>query len=213
MKTFTSEIEFTVSASSSFSILNKTSFIPALISFLGTFDLSGIPPASRGVPKIDVTFDIDANGILNVSALESSTGKSKRITIKNDKGRLSQKDIERMLAEAEQYKEEDDRQRERIASRNSLETYLFSVKQAAEDAGNKISADDKRRIQKECDNCMKWLDSNQLADKDEFEYKLKEIQRICSPIMTKLHRGGGKGGYQEEATAGDQDGPTIEEVD
>lgn len=177
--------------------------------FLGTFDLCGIPPAPRGVPKIDVTFDIDANGILNVSALESGTGKSKRITIKNDKGRLSQIDIERMLAEAEQYKEEDDRQRERVACRNNLESYVFSVKQAVDDAGNKLSSDDRRKVQNECSNCMKWLDSNQLASKDELEYKLKEVQRVCSPVMTKIHTGGGQRGQ----SYGDEEGPTIEEVD
>lgn len=171
----------------------------------GTFDLSGIPPAPRGIPKIDVTFDLDANGILNVSALENSTGNSKKITIKNDKGRLSQKDIERMLAEAERYKEEDERQRDRVASKNSLESYVFGVKQAVDDCGNKLSSEDKKKVQKECDNCIKWLDSNQSAEKDEYEYKLKEMTRTCGSIMTKLHRGGGQ-------KSGD-DGPTIEEVD
>lgn len=158
------------------------------------------------MPKIDVTFDLDANGILNVSALENSTGNSKKITIKNDKGRLSQKDIERMLAEAERYKEEDDRQRDRVASKNSLESYVYGVKQAVEDCGNKLSSEDKKKVQKECDNCIKWLDSNQMAEKDEFEYKLKEMTRTCGPIMTKLHKGGG------QDKSGD-DGPTIEEVD
>lgn len=122
---------------------------------LGTFDLSGIPPAPRGIPKIDVTFDLDANGILNVSALENSSGKSKKIQIKNDKGRLSQKDIERMLEEAEKYKDEDERQREKISARNSLESYVFSVKQAISEGGSKLSADDKRKVQNECDNCMR----------------------------------------------------------
>ncbi|XP_049817362.1 major heat shock 70 kDa protein Ab-like [Aethina tumida] len=175
---------------------------------LGTFDLSGIPPAPRGIPKIDVTFDLDANGILNVSAVEGSTGKSKKITIKNDKGRLSQREIEKMLADAERYKEEDDKQRERIGSKNSLESYVFNVKQAVDESGDKLSADDKNKVQKACENCIKWLDSNQTAEKDEFEYKLKELTKICSPIMTKLHRGDGRGGTQ-----GAQDGPTIEEVD
>ncbi|XP_030745365.1 heat shock protein 68-like [Sitophilus oryzae] len=173
---------------------------------LGTFDLSGIPPAPRGVPKIDVTFDIDANGILNVTAVESGTGRSKNITIKNDKGRLSQREIERMLAEAEQYKEEDEMQRDKVSSRNKLESYVFSLRQAVDDAGGKINDSDKRRVQKECDNCIKWLDSNQMAEKDEYEYRLKELQNICSPIMTKLHRGG-------RGASGEQEGPTIEEVD
>nr|XP_023022256.1 heat shock protein 70 B2-like [Leptinotarsa decemlineata] len=176
---------------------------------LGTFDLCGIPPAPRGVPKIDVTFDLDANGILNVSALESGTGKSKQITIKNDKGRLSQKDIQRMLAEAEQYRDEDERQRERVASRNSLESYVFNVKQALDEGGSKLSSEDRRRAQNECDNCMRWLDNNLMAEKDEFEYKLKELTKVCGPIMTKMHQGH-RGGNR----SGDEDGgPTIEEVD
>lgn len=97
---------------------------------LGTFSLTGIPPAPRGVPKIEVTFDLDANGILNVSAKDSSTGKSEKITIQNDKGRLSKDEIDRMLAEAEKYKAEDDKQREKVTARNQLESYTFGVKQA-----------------------------------------------------------------------------------
>jgi heat shock protein 1/8 len=168
--------------------------------------LSGIPPAPRGVPKIDVTFDLDANGILNVSAKEVSTGKSKNITIKNDKGRLSKRDIEKMLADAERYKEEDDKQRERVGSKNALESYVFNVKQAVEEAGNKLSSDDKKKAIKECEACIKWLDRNQTAEKEEFEYKMKDLSKICGPIMTKLHRGGGGAG-------GGSEGPTIEEVD
>lgn len=167
---------------------------------LGTFDLTGIPPAPRGVPKIDVTFDLDANGILNVSAVDTSSGKSKKITIRNDKGRLSQRDIEKMLADAERYKEEDDKQRERVASKNQLESYVYSVKQTVEDCGSKLSENEKKKVINECENCIKWLDSNQTAEKDEYEYKYKELSGVCSPIMTKLHKGA-------------QDGPTIEEVD
>lgn len=100
---------------------------------LGTFNLSGIPPAPRGVPKIEVTFDLDANGILNVSARDTSTGRSEKITIQNDKGRLSKEEIDRMLSDAEKYKAEDERQREKIASRNQLESYTFGVKQAVND--------------------------------------------------------------------------------
>lgn len=111
---------------------------------LGTFNLTGIPPAPRGVPKIEVTFDLDANGILNVSAKEISTGKSERITIKNDKGRLSKEDIDKMLKEAEMYRQEDEKQRERVTARNQLEGYAFSVKQAVEEAGTKLSETDKK---------------------------------------------------------------------
>ncbi|KAK4874164.1 hypothetical protein RN001_013524 [Aquatica leii] len=171
---------------------------------LGTFDLSGIPPAPRGVPKINVTFDLDANGILNVSALEESSGKSKMITIKNDKGRLSQRDIERMISDAEKYKEEDNRQRDRISSKNRLETYVYGAKQAIEENGSKLSVNDKNKVLNECQSCIKWLDSNQCANKDEYEYKYREVSKTCGPIMSKLHGSGKKS---------NQDGPVIEEMD
>ncbi|CAH2107026.1 unnamed protein product [Euphydryas editha] len=181
---------------------------------LGRFDLTGIPPAPRGVPKIDVTFDIDANGILNVSAKENSTGRSKNIVIKNDKGRLSQAEIDRMLAEAEQYKEEDDRQRERVSARNQLESYVFNVKQALDEAGDKLSEQDKETARRECDEALKWLENNTLADKEEYEHKLKEIQRVCMPAMSKMHgaNSGGANGYQQGAGP-QHSGPTVEEVD
>lgn len=174
---------------------------------LGTFNLTGIPPAPRGVPKIEVTFDLDANGILNVSARDTSTGKSEKITITNDKGRLSKDEIDRMLNEAEKYKAEDEKQREKIVARNQLESYIFSVKQAAEDAPlEKLPEEDKKIVRDKCSEALSWLDGNQLAEKDEFEDKLKELQKICSPIMMKLHQGGGGG---QGGTAG----PKVEEVD
>ncbi|XP_045456568.1 heat shock protein 68-like isoform X7 [Melitaea cinxia] len=161
---------------------------------LGTFDLTGIPPAPRGVPKIDVTFDLDANGILNVSAKENSTGRSKNIVIKNDKGRLSQAEIDRMLSEAERYKEEDEKQRQRVAARNQLESYVFSVRQALDDAGSKLSDEDKNTARNVCDEALQWLDNNTLAEKEEYEHKLSDLQRTCSPIMSKMHGMGGMGG-------------------
>ncbi|CAG9120730.1 unnamed protein product [Plutella xylostella] len=161
---------------------------------LGTFDLTGIPPAPRGVPKIDVTFDMDANGILNVSAKDNSSGRSKNIVIKNDRGRLSQAEIDRMLADAERYKSEDEKQMKRIAARNQLEAYIFSVKQAVDEAGDKLSDQDKSTAKNECDEALKWLDNNNLADQEEYEHKLKELQRVCSPIMTRMHGGGNNGG-------------------
>ncbi|XP_034249543.1 major heat shock 70 kDa protein Ab-like isoform X2 [Thrips palmi] len=179
---------------------------------LGTFNLTGIPPAPRGVPKIEVTFNIDANGILNVSAKDTSTGRSESITIQNDKGRLSKSEIERMLAEAEKYRDEDDKQRERVAARNALESYTFGVKQAAEDAAaGKLSDDDKKTVSAKCGAVLSWLDSNTLAEKDEFEAKLKELQADVGPIMLKLHQGAG-GGAGAGAGAGGK-GPTVEEVD
>ncbi|XP_017298484.1 heat shock 70 kDa protein cognate 2-like, partial [Diaphorina citri] len=152
---------------------------------LGTFNLTGIPPAPRGVPKIEVTFDLDANGILNVSAKDSSTGKAERITIQNDKGRLSKDDIDRMLAEAEKYKAEDDKQRERVAAKNKLESYAFAVKQAAEDSGSKLSDADKTSVSQACSATLTWLEGNSLAEKEEFEDRLKTLQQTCTPIMTK----------------------------
>ncbi|XP_045456535.1 major heat shock 70 kDa protein Ab-like [Melitaea cinxia] len=179
---------------------------------LGTFDLTGIPPAPRGVPKIDVTFDLDANGILNVSAKENSTGRSKNIVIKNDKGRLSQAEIDRMLSEAERYKEEDEKQRQRVAARNQLESYVFSVRQALDDAGSKLSDEDKNRARSECDEALRWLDNNSLAEKEEYEHKLSDLQRTCSPIMSKMH-GAGAGAGAGGMPGAHGSGPTVEEVD
>ncbi|XP_069112125.1 heat shock protein 68-like [Argopecten irradians] len=186
---------------------------------LGRFELNGIPPAPRGVPQIEVQFDIDANGILNVSAEDKSTGKSNKITITNDKGRLSKEDIDKMVADAEKYKDEDEKQRKRVSARNQLENYIFSVKQAMENAGDKLSPEEKSTVTQGCEENLKWLDSNTMADVEEYEYKLKEFQTICSPIMTKLHGGasqGSRGAPQEncgqDAQNGTSTGPTVEEV-
>ncbi|XP_050304050.1 heat shock 70 kDa protein cognate 2-like [Anthonomus grandis grandis] len=170
---------------------------------LGIFNLTGIPPAPRGVPKIEVTFDLDANGILNVSAKDASTGKSEKITITNDKGRLSKAEIDKMLADAEKYAAEDAKQKERIAARNQLEGYIFSAKQAVE-SSDKLTEDDKKLVEDKCSTALQWLDSNQLAEKDEYEDKLKELQKDCQPIMMKLHQNGA-----QQGTAG----PKVEEVD
>ncbi|XP_055944125.1 heat shock protein 70 B2-like [Argiope bruennichi] len=190
---------------------------------LGRFHLSGIPPAPRGVPQIEVTFDMDANGILNVSATDKSSGKSQSITITNDKGRLSKEEIERMLNEAKQYEKEDQEQKEKVAARNNLENYVYSVKQAAESAPeNKLSSSDKAKVKESCDSVIQWLDNNTLAEKDEIEHKLKEIQSELSPFMMKMHQAGGgfnqagSGCCGQEAGCGccnnNKSGPTIEEV-
>ncbi|XP_049878898.1 heat shock protein 68-like [Pectinophora gossypiella] len=177
---------------------------------LGNFDLTGIPPAPRGVPQIDVTFDIDANGILNVSAKENSTGKSKNIVIKNDKGRLSKADIEKMLSDAEKYKEEDDKQKGKVAARNRLETYVYGVKQALEEAGAKLSPAECDTARRKCDEALRWLDSNSFAELEEYESKLREVTAVCAPMMKKLH--GVKGGSRH-ASGERGSGPVIEEVD
>ncbi|XP_048524848.1 heat shock protein 70 A1 [Dendroctonus ponderosae] len=191
---------------------------------LGTFDLTGIPPAPRGVPKIDVTFDLDANGILNVSAKDTSSGRQQNITIKNDKGRLSQADIDRMLSEAERYKEEDERQREKVSARNQLEAYVFQLKQAVQECADKLSAEDKATIERHCSETLRWLDSNTLAEKEEFEDRQKQLTSVCSPIMAKLYSAGpqnsnygggmpGSCGQQAGGFNAGRSGPTIEEVD
>merc|ERR1712142_462173 len=197
---------------------------------LGKFQLSGIPPAPRGVPQIEVTFDIDANSILNVTACDKSTGKENKITITNDKGRLSKEDIEKMVNDAEKYKAEDDRQRERVTSKNELESYAFNVKQSVEDdkLKGKISDEDKDAVVNKAKEVLEWLDNNQTAEKDEFEHQKKELEGVANPIMTKLYQSGAAGaggmpggmpsgfpgaGAQQPSGAGDTSGPTIEEVD
>lgn len=179
---------------------------------LGTFNLTGIPPAMRGVPKIEVTFDLNADGILNVSAKDNSTGRSEKITITNDKGRLSKAEIDRMLAEAEKYREDDEKQKEKIAARNQLESYIFGCKQAVEEApAGKLSDSDKQQVKSKCSAAMSWLDANNLAEKEEFDHQLKELQQVCGPIMAKMHSAGGTG--TGSSHPGPQRGPTVEEVD
>jgi len=196
---------------------------------LGKFDLTGIPPAPRGVPQIEVTFDIDANGILNVSAADKSTGKANKITITNDKGRLSKEEIERMVNDAEKFKAEDEKQKDRISSKNGLESYCFNMKTTIEDdkVKDKISEDDRKTITDACDEAIKWLDANQLAEVEEFSAKQKEVEGVCNPIITKLYGAaggegmpggmpdmGGMGGAGGAPGAGQGGaGPTIEEVD
>ena len=199
---------------------------------LGKFELSGIPPAPRGVPQIEVTFDIDANGILNVTALERSTNKENKITITNDKGRLSKEDIERMVNEAEKYRSEDEKQKETIAAKNGLESYCFNMKATLDEENlkTKISDADRTTIMDKCNETIKWLDANQLADKEEYEHRQKELESVCNPIITKLYQGAGgapggmpggmPGGFPGAgapgggaAGAGSGSGPTIEEVD
>uniref|UniRef100_A0A673GX93 Heat shock protein family A (Hsp70) member 1B n=1 Tax=Sinocyclocheilus rhinocerous TaxID=307959 RepID=A0A673GX93_9TELE len=156
---------------------------------LGKFELTGISPAPRGVPQIELTFDIDANGILNVSAVVKSTGKENKITVTNDKGRLSKEELEMMVQEADKYKAEDDLQREKIAAKNSLKSYAFNTKNSVEDENlkGKISEDDKKKVIEKCNEAVSWLENNQLAEKEEYDHKLKKLE---NPIITKLYQGG-----------------------
>merc|ERR1711878_193793 len=198
---------------------------------LGKFDLTGIPPAPRGVPQIEVTFDVDANGILNVSAVDKSTNKQSKITITNDQGRLSKEEIERMVNDADKFKAEDEKQKERISAKNGLESYCSNMKSSMDEDNlkEKISEDEKRTMSSKCDEALKWLDSNQLAEVEEFQDKQKEVEAVCNPIITKLYQsaggagmpdmggmpGGmpGAGGAPPSGGAGSGSGPTIEEVD
>merc|ERR1712216_764712 len=161
---------------------------------LGKFDLSGIPPAPRGVPQIDVTFEIDANGILNVKAEDKGTGKAEKITITNDKGRLNQDEIDRMVKEAEQFAEEDKKVKGRVEAKNSLENYLYSMKNTVTDKkklGEKISEADKKTVLDAVEEGIKWADGNPAAEEDKFKEKQKEIEGICNPIMSKLYGAAG----------------------
>ncbi|CAD2218720.1 heat shock 70kDa protein 1/8 [Angomonas deanei] len=197
---------------------------------LGTFDLSGIPPAPRGVPQIEVTFDLDANGILNVSAEEKGTGKRNQITITNDKGRLSKSDIERMVNDASKYEEADKQLRERVEAKNGLENYAYSMKNTINDpnVAGKLEEADKETLNKAIEEKLQWLNNNQEASKEEYESHQKELEATCNPIMTKMYQGmggaggapggmpdmsgmGGMGGGAPDAGA--SSGPKVEEVD
>jgi len=200
-------------------------------SSLGKFQLEGIPSMPRGVPQIDVTFDIDANGILNVSAVEKSTGKEQRITITNDKGRMSAEEIERLVQEAERYKAEDEANRARIEAKNSLENYAFSIKSTFNDekVAGKVSDVEKKKVMDAINSTTQWLDSNQNAEKEEYEEKQKALEAIVTPILSNLSGGGaapggfpGAGGFPGGGFPGagaqappeaHDDGPKIEEID
>jgi heat shock 70kDa protein 1/2/6/8 len=188
---------------------------------LGKFELSGIPPAPRGVPQITVCFDIDANGILNVSAEDKTTGQKNKITITNDKGRLSKEEIEKMVQDAEKYKAEDEELKKKVEAKNGLENYAYNMRNTIKDdkIASKLSVEDKKKIEDAVDGAISWLDSNQLAEVDEFEDKMKELEGICNPIIAKMYQGagadmGGAAGMDEDApSSGSGAGPKIEEVD
>ena len=164
---------------------------------LGKFELSNLPPAPRGVPQIEVTFEIDANGILQVSAEDKGTGKAEKITITNDKGRLSQEEIDRMVQEAKEYEEEDKKVKEKIDAKNSLESYIYNIKNTINDEDkikDKLSDEDKETLEEVVKTTTEWIDENASADKDEFDEKQKEVEKTVNPIMSKLYAAGGAGG-------------------
>jgi len=165
---------------------------------LGKFNLDGIPPMPRGQPQIEITYDIDANSILNVTAVEKSTGKNNKIVITNDKGRLSKDDIDRLVKEAEKFKDEDNKVKERIEAKNTLEQYCYQVRQALseEKLKDKFSEDEKKQIETKVDEILKWTNDNPAASKEEYDAKVKEIEAIFNPIMQKIYQqqGGAPGG-------------------
>jgi len=187
---------------------------------LGQFNLTGIPPAPRGTPQVEVTFDVDANGILNVSAVEKAGGRSEKITITNDKGRLSKEEIDRMVDESEKYKADDEKQKERIDAKNGLESYCFNIKSTIEDSNikEKLSESERNMIAEKCNEAISWLERNQMAEVEEFKDKQKELENTFNPIIKKLY-----GNTQQPGSCGSQSGqgfgaqmnggPTVEEVD
>jgi L1 cell adhesion molecule like protein len=201
---------------------------------LGKFELSGIPPAPRGVPQIEVTFDLDANGILNVSAEDKSTGNKNKITITNDTGRLTKEQIDRMVADAEKFREEDKKQADRIAAKNKLEQYAYGLKSTINDekTKDKISDSDRSTLESAINDTTKWVETNENASTEEFEAKQKELEGTAQPIIMKIYQAGGApggmGGMPDmgdfggaagagagagPSTGGSSSGPKVEEVD
>ncbi|XP_009622355.1 luminal-binding protein 5-like [Nicotiana tabacum] len=171
---------------------------------LGSFDLSGIPPAPRGVPQIEVSFEIDENGILQVTAQDKAAKKSKSITITSDKSRLSQEEIDRMLKEAEEFAEEDRKVREKVDSRNKLETYVYNMKNTINDKlAEKIDSDDKEKIESALKEAMEWMDDNQNAEKEDYDEKMKELEDVCNPVIRQAYEK--SGGSSANSAAGDEE--------
>jgi L1 cell adhesion molecule like protein len=187
---------------------------------LGTFELRGVPPAPRGVPQIDVSFDLDANGILNVSAQDKSTGSRNAITITNEKGRMSTQEVERLVREARKYAAEDEANRKKVDTRNALEQYAYASRQAVRDEKApgyaNLTAEDRDAVEKAVKETIDWMDANRLAEVDEMEHKKSELEQKVSPVMTKMYAARGAtppGGGEPGGPATPPGGPKVEEVD
>lgn len=169
---------------------------------LGKFDLTGIPPAPRGVPQIEVTFAIDANGILQVSAEDKGTGKAERITISSEKGRLSQEEIDRMVQEAEEYAEEDRKLKERVDARNGLESYVFNLRNALEDnernLSENLSSEDLKELRDTIEETLDWLEAHPEEEKEGYDEKQKELEQVANPLMRNLYNAAGHGADDED---------------
>jgi len=169
---------------------------------LGKFELTGIPPAPRGVPQIEVTFQVDSNGILQVSAEDKGTGKAESITITSVKGRLSEAEIQKLMQEAEAFADEDKKIKETIDARNGLESYLYNLRNTMEDDENSmmdnISGEDKKELQDMIDETLDFLESHPAAEKEDYDSKLKEIEQVAHPIMRKVYAGAGGGSAEDD---------------
>ncbi len=179
---------------------------------LGKFELSGIPPAPRGVPQIEVSFDIDANGILNVNALDKMSNKKQQIVITNNKNRLSEEDIKRMLSEAEKFAEQDKQRKELIDSRNELENYIYAIKNSLSDATieQSLTADEKQAVEKINSETIKWMELDEVRKAEEYKSKLKEVEKIWHPIISKAYKSKNQ---EPETTKDKKTEPEVEEVD
>jgi L1 cell adhesion molecule like protein len=187
---------------------------------LGKFHLEGISPAPRGVPQIEVSFDVDANGIMNVSAKDKTTGREEKITIQNDKGRLSQDDINRMVDEAKNYEEEDNKMKQRIEAKNSLENYCYSIKTSLDDEANKqkISSEELTQTTSKVEETLQWLESGSLdSETEEIEAKKKELEQVAKPVMSKILGNASDGGQAtpaaEESQQDTEQSTPVEEID
>jgi heat shock protein 1/8 len=194
---------------------------------LGQFELSGIPPAPRGVPQVEVSFDVDANGILSISAYDKGTGKQEVLTITSEKGRLTEEEIARMVKEAEDFAEEDSKEKAKVQARNDLEAYLYNLKNSINDTlSGKLSDSDQSTLTTAVDDGLVWLEDHPAAEKDEYDSKQKEVEQIANPILKRAYEsssssaGGGTGvGANDDDFLGEDldgvngDGPSVEEVD
>ena len=194
---------------------------------LGRFNLDGIPPAPRGVPQIEVTFDLDANGIMNVSAVDKSTGKASNIVITNDKGRLSKDEIDKLVRDAEKYKQQDEEIKKKVEAKNGLENYCYSIRNTLKDEKlqDKISSDEKSQVESAIEETLKWVETTQNASAEEYESKQKNLENIFNPIVTKLYNSGnssssggydagsGRNAYNQGFNGNSNTGAKVDEVD
>jgi heat shock protein 5 len=188
---------------------------------LGQFELGGIPPSPRGVPQIEVSFDVDANGILSISAHDKGTGKQESFTITSEKGRLSEEEIERMVQEAEEFAEQDGLEKDKVQARNELEAYLYNLKNSISDTLEaKLSKEDKSTLLPTIEDALVWLEDHPAAEKHEYDEKQKEVETIANPILKRAYESANAGAgsnmdddFMGEDLDGVNDGPSVEEVD